>query len=154
MYRFRTWQPGDLSWLSQAAAVAAWESLSPEERTGAVPAQVAALAHNQVQQTLSGWWGTALLALAAGQPVGFVLGAVGPDTSTEEPHGLILTLWVAPGHRRRGLGRRLKAAIEQLMGQTGVRKIKICTGVHNEPAVALARSTGYKPEGLIGMKDL
>jgi ribosomal protein S18 acetylase RimI-like enzyme len=155
MYWYRMWHHQDLPWLDQAAARAAWESLSDEERQGAAWATVAQSAIGQVQQAIGmPGWGLGIIAFQNNRPVGFVAGSLGPDTTTDEIHGHIVALWVEPEHRRRGLGRYLRSLAEEHFARTGVRKVKIWTGLHNQPFVALAKAGGYEPEGLIGMKDL
>lgn len=154
MFTYRMWQASDLPWLMQAAAVAAWESLSDAERAGAQATVVAQHAHQQVEQALSGTHGTAIIAQVGQQPVGFALIAMGPDTTTDEMHGYILSLWVAPQHRRKGAARQLQSLSEGLFAQMGLRKVKVVVDLHNRPWTGLAQRQGYLPEGLIGMKVL
>lgn len=155
MYTFRMVQPWDRPWLEQAAVSAAWESLSADERAGAAPGTVAHLAQQQLHSVLGGDPGAfGIVAQVGTVPVGFVLAMAGPDTSTGEVHGHLLSVWVAPQHRRRGLARQLREGAELLFGQLGLRKVKLWTGLHNQAAVRLAQGAGYVPEGLIGMKKL
>jgi ribosomal protein S18 acetylase RimI-like enzyme len=154
MYGFRMWHPQDLPWLDRVAAAAAWESLSADERGSAQPGLIAQTAQQQLREVLGSGSGLGIIACAGYQPVGFVLGALGPDTTTDEVHGLIIYVWTAPEHRRRGLGRQMSELAEQHFAVTGARKVKIWTGLHNQPAVAMAKAAGYEPEGLLGMKDL
>jgi ribosomal protein S18 acetylase RimI-like enzyme len=154
MYQIRWWQQPDLPWLHQAAAAGAWESLSDEERAGTPAPVVAELAQQQMMSVLGSGWGSALVAQApGGRPVGFLLMTLGPDASTEETHGMVLSVWVAPEHRRRGIARSLQSTAEQVFGQMGMRKVKVWSGVHNQAALNLAVKNGYVPEGLIGMKS-
>jgi ribosomal protein S18 acetylase RimI-like enzyme len=154
MYWFRFWQQPDLPFLTQAATAGTWESMSLEERQAATPAQVSQIAAGQVAEVLRGPWGLGLVALYGLQPVGFMLGAVTPDSSTDEPTAHVLTVWVAPAHRRRGLARQLLTQAESVFAAQGLRKVKVWSGLHNPAAMQLARSLGYEPEGLIGMKSL
>ncbi|HYG58427.1 MAG TPA: GNAT family N-acetyltransferase [Symbiobacteriaceae bacterium] len=154
MYAFRYAQSHDLPWLDQASAISVWESLSPDESRQASPATVADLARQQLYSTIGAPGGTAIVATAWNQPVGFVLTGIAPDSSTDETNGHLVTLWVAPAHRRRGLGRALLHMAEQLLLHRGIRKVKVIAELHNQPAVRLAERAGYKPEGLIGVKPL
>ncbi|MDB4897741.1 MAG: putative acetyltransferase [Firmicutes bacterium] len=154
MYSYRIWQPDDLPWLFHAAAAGAWESASDEERAAAAPQLIASGAQQLLQSVLSAGTGTAIIATAQGGPVGFVLFAVGPDSTTDEPNGYLMSGWVDPQHRRRGIFRQLHALAERILAQIGIRKAKICTGLHNQAVVNLARQAGYAPEGLIGIKEL
>jgi ribosomal protein S18 acetylase RimI-like enzyme len=140
--------------MARGAVSGAWESLSVEERLAVAPEQVAAQITGQMQEFLAGPGGMAIIAMLGQTPVAFITGAVGPDTSTEESHGHLLTVWVAPAHRRRGLARGLLALAEQHFSSLGLRKVKIWTPEYNGAAVSLARRSGFQPEGLIGMKRL
>jgi GNAT superfamily N-acetyltransferase len=161
VYLYRQWQPADLPWLERAMAVGAWESLSSEERAETHLLTVAGRAAQQLREVLGSGWGTAIVATtrpgyltATVQPAGFVLLALGPDGTTDELNGHVIALWVDPRHRRRGLGRQLATWAEQVCEQCGIRKVKLWTGAHNTPGLALALQAGYQPEGLIGMKAL
>lgn len=154
LYTYRIWQPPDLPWLAQAAAVGAWESATDEERASGGPQLIASGAQEQLRSVLGTGSGTAIVAEAQGGPAGFLLFAVGPDATTDEPNGYLFTAWVDPRHRRRGVYRQLQALAEGVLAHIGIRKVKICTGLHNHAAVNLARQAGYAPEGLIGMKVL
>lgn len=154
MFTYRMWQASDLPWLMQAAAVAAWESLSAGEQATAQPAMVAQLAQQQAEQALSGTHGTAIIAQSGQQPVGYALISMGPDTTTDEMHGYVISLWVAPQFRRKGAARQLQRLAEGLFAQMGLRKVKVVVDLHNRPWTGLAQRQGYVPEGLIGMKML
>jgi len=154
VYQFRIWQQTDLPWLSQAAAVSAWESLSPYDRSIANPQVVMGGAQERLAGALLHAPATAVVATAGLAPVGFALVAIGPDGTTGETQGHIMDVWVAPPHRRQGLGRALYDKAEKLLAEEGVQKIKTWTGLHNVPALTLAAQAGYQPEGLIGDKRL
>ncbi|MEW8977092.1 MAG: GNAT family N-acetyltransferase [Symbiobacterium sp.] len=154
MYQIRPGHAGDLAWLQPAAAAAFWESLSPEERTRVSPGLAAQRAALQCRQVLA-TPGSALLVAQQGlAPVGYLLLAVAPDGSTEEPTVLIIDLWVHPAHRRRGVASALLAAAERGAAGLGLRKIKLWTGLHHLPAMEFALRRGFVPAGLIGVKDL
>lgn len=154
MYQIRTWQPADLPWLQWAAANATWESLSAEERAGVAPADVARTAAGQQVEALQASDSLTLVVQAANQPVGYATAVISPDSTTGEMNGLLVAVWVAPEHRRRGLGRTLQQLAEVWMANQGIRKAKLWTGLHNQAFHRMAVSCGYRPEGLIGMKAL
>lgn len=154
MYQFRPLCAQDLSWLDQAAAVGAWETLSPEQRVRVHPVLVAQQAAVQLRQMLATPGVGGVAALQGPYPVGYVIAGVAPDSSTEEPTGHLLDLWVTPTHRRRGVGSQLLQLAEQWVASLGLRKMKLWSGLHNRPAVAFAERHGYSPAGLIGVKDL
>lgn len=154
MYFYRMCHQGDLPWLAQAATAAAWESLAPEERTAVHPAYVADKARQQIWETISSPQGVTVMLTRGFRPVGFSTCMVAPDATTGEPNGHLTMVWVDPAHRRQGLGKGLQSVTEELVSRTGVRKMKLWTGLHNQRFVNMAQRMGYKPEGLIGMKQL
>lgn len=154
MFAVRGWHQGDMPWLCRAVGLCAWEALHPEERLQADQTDVALRAWERLSQTAGSPMASLLVAEASGVPVAYAAGGVGPDASTGEPTGHITDIWVDPAFRRRGLARRLHAALESWFSAQGVRKVKLWTGLHNTAAVASARANGYRPEGLIGRKRL
>lgn len=154
MYSFRFVLPYDLSWLDQACIAGAYEGLSPEEHGHADPAVVAHLASQQLHGVLADPGGFVIVAALGHQPVGYLAAALNQDSTTDEINGVLLSLWVAPAHRRRGVGRALLSLGEDQFLRRGVRKMKIIAGIHNPVAVHMAERAGYRPEGLIGLKSL
>lgn len=62
-------------------------------------------------------------------------------------HVAVLTLAVASGQRRRGLGRALLRRAYRWAGRTGVRKITLNVRANNLSALTLYRSEGFELEG-------
>lgn len=154
MYLYRFGHPSDLSWLDQAVAAGAWESLSPEQRMLVPPAVAARQGQMQLRQALSTPGSALLVAQSGRQPVGYGLVTIGPDSSTDEPTGHLIDLWVQPAHRRRRVGSGLMSHAERWVAGQGCRKMKLWSGLHNQAVVSLAEKQGYEPAGLIGVKDL
>ncbi len=154
MYQYRPGHPADLVWLDQAAAASAWETLSDEHRQRVHPGVLAHQAQMQLRQMVSMPGSAMILATLGGRPVGFLLLAVGPDSTTDEPTVHLVDLWVHPQHRRRRVAANLMRLSEEMAAAHGLQKFKIWTGLHNKGAIALAERQGYKPGGLIGVKDL
>lgn len=153
MITFRSWQSADLPWLNYAATAARWEGLSPAERAVVDPRFVQEGAMAQLREVLGGPEGNALIAERDGQPIGFALGALAPDSTTGEPNGLLLSIWVDPAHRRQGVARRLMQVTEALFGCCAVRKVKLWSPLANEPFVRLGEQSGYQREGVINRKQ-
>lgn len=82
-----------------------------------------------------------------GSAIGYacVFGRVPPDEPDEgsEPHAYVADLYVTPGHRRRGVGRRLMAEAERFARGNGVPKIELSVLAGNEAAVRFYRGLGY-----------
>jgi putative acetyltransferase len=53
-------------------------------------------------------------------------------------------MWTAPGHRGRGLARRVLAALEHEAQQLGYRVLQLQTGAMATSALALYESSGYR----------
>ncbi len=154
MHWYRIWHPTDLRWLDQAAGAAAWESLSPTEQAEALPADIVQRGQLRLRETLSSPWGTAILAQSDAEPVGFALLATSADGTTDEPSGVLMDLWVAPHHRRRGVGTGLQSQAEGLFTRLGLRKLKMITGMHSLPALRFSARHGYRAEGVLATKVL
>lgn len=153
MISYRTWQSGDLPWLTQAAAAASWEGLTPEEREEVDPSFVQTSTAEQLREVLSSGMGNAVIAERDGRPVAFSLAVQAPDTSTGEANGLLLSFWVDPAHRRQGVARGLLQVTEALFRCCDVRKVKLWTPLANEAVVRLGETTGYVCEGVINRKQ-
>lgn len=154
MYHYRFGQSTDLPWLDQAVAAGAWESLAPEQRMVVPPAVAARQGQTQLRQIVSAPGSALLLAQAGREPVGYMIVAIAPDTSTDEPTAHLIDLWVVPHHRRRGVGTGLLEQAERWVAGQGLRKLKLWSGLHNQPVIAFAEQHGFAPAGLIGVKDL
>lgn len=80
--------------------------------------------------------------------VGYVAGdavACGGLRRLREGIAEIKRMYVAPGWRRRGLGRRLLAGLEQAATNAGYREVWLETGTAQPEALELYRSAGYAP---------
>lgn len=154
MYHYRLAQGADLPWLEQAALDAALES--PEEgwRAGLGPLQMASRGQQRIRSTLGSPHGSGILAAAGRVPVGFALLATGVDGSTDEVQGYLLDLWVQPQHRRHRVGSTLLGLAEGVLAGQGVRKMKIVLPLDRQAGLGLAWQRGFRPEGLLGIKNL
>ncbi len=74
-------------------------------------------------------------------PLGFVLARRAADEAE------ILTLAVAPEHRRRGVGRALMRAAQEALAERGARRLFLEVGEDNEAAVALYAGLGFTVAG-------
>jgi L-amino acid N-acyltransferase YncA len=62
-------------------------------------------------------------------------------------HTVEVSLYVAPEHRRRGVGRGLLAEAVRLAPSLGIRTLLGFIFSHNEPSLRLFRSLGFEPWG-------
>jgi L-phenylalanine/L-methionine N-acetyltransferase len=73
--------------------------------------------------------------------------SVGRDPHPASAHVADLGLMVAKGHRRLGIGRALlEQAVDWARG-TGVTKLELHVFPHNEPAIRLYETFGFRREG-------
>lgn len=84
-----------------------------------------------------------LVAEEAKKIVGFALAEVNP------PLAHIITLDVAEGHRRAGVGSALLREMEQHFTFRGVSSILIETAVNNESGIAFWEHHGYRTEAVV-----
>jgi ribosomal protein S18 acetylase RimI-like enzyme len=99
----------------------------------------------------SGAWGRRVVAdprivcraaVVAGDPVGFYRLDLAPDRTAE------LTLIVAPGRRRQGIGRVLLEAMLGEARQRGLRGVVAVVQETNVPALSFFRAAGFEESGV------
>lgn len=83
-----------------------------------------------------------LVARADDTPAGMI---IADERRGRTAHGRILNLCVDPGFRRLGIGRDLMRAAEALLP---AGRIVLMVDQHNDPAIALYTSLGYRDVGL------
>jgi GNAT superfamily N-acetyltransferase len=87
------------------------------------------------------------IAAAGGDDVGLVRGARHDGIADA---GYLISMWVAPEHRRRGIGSALAGAVVQWARTGGLRRVFLDVGERNVPAIALYAHQGFVPDGAIG----
>jgi ribosomal protein S18 acetylase RimI-like enzyme len=83
-----------------------------------------------------------VVALVDGRPAGMASGI--PD---EPGVAELISMWVSPAARGRGVGDRLLAGVEQWARQAGAGALKLCVYEGNENAQALYRRAGFADTG-------
>ena len=73
--------------------------------------------------------------------------SLGRDPHPASRHVADLGLMVAAGHRRRGIGHALLEQAVAWAAEVGVRKLELHVFPHNEGAIALYESFGFRREG-------
>jgi ribosomal protein S18 acetylase RimI-like enzyme len=91
-------------------------------------------------------------------PKGIKVGCLWMGHATDQCHGdrhsHIFLLYVAPQHRRQGLGRVLMETATQWSQQQGYRQITLQVFYHNTIALHLYQSLGYETQALTLVKKL
>lgn len=77
-------------------------------------------------------------------PVGYVVLTIGFSFEFRGHDAFIDELYIVPAHRRRGLGRKAMAKVEQEAREMGVHAIHLEVDRGNDPALQLYRHTGYQ----------
>ena len=72
-----------------------------------------------------------------------------PDEARTDAAWLI-SMWVAPEVRGRGVGEALIAAVVEWARASGARRLLLDVGDHNRPAIALYARMGFEPNGRTG----
>lgn len=86
-------------------------------------------------------------AVDGGIDVGMVRAARHPDEPTA---GELLSMWVAPGARGRGVGDALIDAVVAWARAEGLSRIVLDVGDHNVAAIGLYTRHGFTPTGVTG----
>lgn len=118
----------------------------------------AVLAHVHAQAFDAGWSAAtltetlaqpgvlALLALANGEPLGFVIVRAVPVAGGGEAE--VLTIATRPQARRRGVARALMRAAMAKLAAQGIARVFLEVAVDNAPARAFYESRGFKSVGV------
>lgn len=107
-------------------------------------------------QTAEGWtaWATRNASgdasiMYVAEDAGTWIGMAGGmrDTSGSEEVAYLISMWVDPAHRGRGLGRRLVERVVGWAGDRGLRRIELWVTAHNTAAIALYARCGFRETG-------
>ncbi|MFP8962191.1 GNAT family N-acetyltransferase [Streptomyces nanhaiensis] len=90
--------------------------------------------------------GAHFAALLEGRPVGQVSGVAEPGGEAAE----LVSMWVGPDARGRGVGDALVRAVEGWARRAGARKLRLSVMPGNEHAAALYRRHGFEDLGPVG----
>lgn len=154
MAEVRFWQPEDLPFLRWFATVNAWQILPPDDRAIASIGNVAMAAESNLMSVLQSPGGTALVAVADGKPVGYLLIAIRTDDRTGEQTGYLADIYIEPEYRKLGLGGRFHELGEGYLTKLGIRKATLWTHAHNPLGQRSARKRGYELWGMMMSKPL
>ncbi len=83
-----------------------------------------------------------LVALIGRRPVGMVSAMAAADDEVE-----LISMWVAPDARGRGIGDALIEAVARWAAEQGVSRVALAVREHNAPAIALYRHNGFGDDG-------
>jgi GNAT superfamily N-acetyltransferase len=86
-----------------------------------------------------------LIALLDGQPAGMASGVPAGDGEAE-----LISMWVSPAARGRGVGDQLVAAVEQWARQARARVLRLAVVHGNENATVLYLRNGFRHTGELG----
>ncbi len=84
-----------------------------------------------------------VIALLAGAAVGMASGVV--DSAAADCH--VISMWVSPEERGRGVGDLVLQAIEEWASSSGARRLRLAVASGNPAAEYLYRRNGFQPTG-------
>lgn len=87
-----------------------------------------------------------VVAVLGAEPVGMASGVPTTQDGTIE----LISMWVSPSARGRGVGDLLIRAVEQWAMQLGARRLRLAVTPGNERAIALYRRNGFEDTGELG----
>ena len=87
------------------------------------------------------------VAVVSGEDAGMVRAA---RDSADASSAWLLSMWVAPAHRRLGLGARLAGEVIGWARAQGCRRILLEVADENHAAIAFYASQGFAPNGGVG----
>ncbi len=99
------------------------------------------------------WWVDFLEEVCV-SPVGCLWVGNGVDQVSGHRLGHIFLLYVAPEHRRRGIGSALVTLAENWARERGDKQISLQVFTTNKPAVNLYEQLGYKNQSVLMVKSL
>ncbi len=157
LFRIEAATPTDRRWMLDRLVETAFLTLGPVRSRGLTPA---AVRKRVVEETagIEGPGGLPHQAFVArdrrGWRAGYAWVAEIREEFTGRRQAFILELYVAPRHRRQGLGRLLLAKAERWAEGRGLKRIALSVAEHNAPARALYVSLDYEPETRRMGKDI
>jgi len=124
------------------AVLADAEAIAPLVSELGYPVSITQM-HQRLQVILADEDYHTLVACIHGQVVGFIGARTGARYEDDGRYGQIMALAVAPGQRRRGVGRVLMGAVEASIGEHGARVLSVVSGNQRSDAHAFYEKCGY-----------
>lgn len=87
-----------------------------------------------------------IVAVLDEKPVGMASGVPSPEAGVVE----LISMWVAPTARGRGVGDFLIACVQRWAIGQGARLMRLAVAENNHHAIALYRRNGFQPTGELG----
>jgi|SRR5665647_260307 len=106
-----------------------------------------AFSKRQISYLLTDYNTIALMAKTENDIAGFIIVQVEVEENTEFGH--IITINVAPKHRRQGTATKLLHEIENLLKQKGINQCRLEVREDNKHAIKLYQKLGYQTVGIL-----
>ncbi len=106
-----------------------------------------AFSKRQIALLLTDYNSISFVARVGGRIVGFIIGRI--DLARNCRLGHIMTLDVAQGYRRQGVGAKLMHAVERILIEKGVRTCLLEVREGNMAALGLYKALGYQEMGML-----
>ena len=131
--------PDDAERFRKIRLASLWES---SEAFGSTYQQIASLSSEAWPEQLRNL--PTFVAVQDGQDAGVIRAAMDPG-QRDTAH--LISMWVAPEARGRGIGEALIEAVVDWARSQGLKQLALDVIDDNEPAIALYRRKGFKPTG-------
>jgi len=137
----------DLRTIWPATLETVWDHLPPDERARLDRGDWEKHFRKRIESHIEGDRTEAWIAESpAGEFLGYVILGPGGGFLTPETQGFIWDVWVAPAHRRKGVGRFLIGWAIDWARRRGYRKIKLEVSESNVIARRLYEAMGFRAE--------
>jgi ribosomal protein S18 acetylase RimI-like enzyme len=104
---------------------------------------------NYFHKLVNGEYGVCFVAEVAGEPVGYLAGAVKKDEAWRHVRATELeNMFVRPEFRGHGVGRQLAEAFLTWSKKQGAKRAQVIAYYENHPAIGFYKKVGFIPESL------
>ena len=145
--RMRRAKKTDLPTIWKATLQTVWDDTPADERSRLDRAAWERHFRKKIEPYVDGGRAEAWIAEdASGGFLGYLLLGPGGGFLTPEEYGYVYDVWVAPAHRRRGVGRYLVLWATDWARQRGYRKLKLEVAETNAQARKIYEELGFREE--------
>lgn len=144
----------DFPFIVQLSVQTLWEELTLYEREHTSHRRLVSVMTKNLRRLMAS---TGMLALVAetedGEQAGFVMVGKSSSVFTNQEHGFVYDIAVAPAFRQRGIGRMLMESAEGHARSQGMAYLTLMVDCGNQPARRLYEKLGFE-DGKIFMRKL
>ncbi|MEW5915496.1 MAG: GNAT family N-acetyltransferase [Gemmatimonadota bacterium] len=100
--------------------------------------------------------GLTLIAESDGKPVGLLRCTISGANPLYEParHAYVVSVYVLPSHRRRGVLKQLLGAADRWCVEQGIQEMRLHVGFDNEAGNAAWQALGFEPAEMLRVRSI